>query len=130
MKVGIEISSLHSMSKGRGIGFYTQYLVESLKKYTDTEVVLLETPGQKEKVDLIHYPFFDFFRPTLKVSKDVPVVVTIHDVIPLLFPKHYPPGIKGRINLFRQKQALKKVKSVITDSQTSTNDVVEVFNFP
>jgi glycosyltransferase involved in cell wall biosynthesis len=128
VKVGIDILSLHSMSQGRGIGFYTQYLVASLRKYTDIDVVVFETAEKREKVDLIHYPFFDFFRPTLKVTGDVPVVVTIHDVIPLLFPKHYPPGIKGRINLFRQKQALKKVKAIITDSQTSTKDVIKIFN--
>jgi len=127
MKVGIDISSLHSMSKGRGIGFYTRYLIDSLRKYTDIEVVVFDTPGKNEKVDLVHFPFFDFFRPTLKISRDTPTVVTIHDVIPLLFSKHYPPGIKGRINLFRQKQSLKKVKAIITDSKTSTSDAVKIF---
>lgn len=130
MKVGIDISSLHSMSNVRGIGFYTQYLIDSLKKYTDVEVVVFESSEKKEKVDLVHFPFFDFFRPTLKVSKDIPTVITIHDVIPLLFPEHYPPGIKGRINLFRQKRALAKVKAVITDSKTSTDDVTKVFKLP
>lgn len=115
------------MSKNRGIGFYTKYLIDSLKKYTQVEVVVLETQGDREKVDLIHYPFFDLFRPTLKVAKDIPTVVTIHDLIPLRFPQHYPVGIKGRINLFRQKQALKKVKAIITDSDTSTKDVIEIF---
>jgi glycosyltransferase involved in cell wall biosynthesis len=127
MKIGIDVSSLHSMSKGRGIGFYIEYLVDSLKKYTDVEVAVFETVGNREKVDLIHYPFFDFFRPTLKVNKNIPTVVTIHDVIPLLFPKHYPPGIRGSINLFRQKQTLTKVKKIITDSETSTKDVITIF---
>lgn len=130
MKVGIDISSLHEMSKGRGIGFYIRYLIESLKRYTDTEVVVFETTEKNEKVDLVHFPFFDFFRPTLKVSTDIPAVITIHDVIPLLFPKHYPQGLKGRINLFRQKQALKKVKAVITDSEASTRDVIKIFKLP
>jgi len=130
MKVGINISSLHQMSKGRGIGFYTQYLVDSLKEYTDAEIVIIDSPDSREKVDLIHFPFFDFFRHTLKITHDIPTVVTIHDVIPLLFPKHYPPGIKGRINLYRQKQALKKVKAVITDSVTSAKDAVRIFSLP
>ena len=130
MKVGINVSFLNSMNKGRGIGFYTEYLVESLKKYTDFEVVTIESHEAKPKVDLIHYPFFDFFRPTLKIDKKIPTVVTIHDVIPLLFPKVYPAGIRGKINLFRQKQALKKVDAVITDSHTSTQDVLKVFKLP
>lgn len=127
MKVGIDISSMHSMSKGRGIGFYTDYLIKSLKEYTDVEVKVIESTEKNFQVDLIHYPFFDFFQPTLKVHNKIPTVVTIHDVIPLLFPRHYPPGIKGSINLFRQKQALKKVRAVITDSKTSTSDVKKVF---
>jgi glycosyltransferase involved in cell wall biosynthesis len=127
MKVGIDISSLHTMSKGRGIGFYAQYLVDSLRKYTQVDVIVFEAQEKREKVDLIHYPFFDFFRPTLKIVKDIPTVVTIHDVIPLLFPRHYPAGIKGKINLFRQKQSLKKVKAVITDSDASTKDVIKCF---
>ena len=130
MKVGIDVSALHNFSKGRGIGFYTDNLIESLKKYTDAEVQVLEAVNPDPKVDLIHYPFFDFFKPTLKIRNNIPTVVTIHDVIPLLFPKHYPPGIKGRINLFRQKQALKKVNAVITDSQTSTSDVIRILKIP
>lgn len=130
MKVGIDVSSMNNLNKGRGIGFYTEHLIESLKKYTDVEVEVIERgEGErgKGKVDIIHYPFFDFFRPTLKVDSKIPTVVTIHDVIPLIFPAHYPPGIKGRINLYRQKQALKKVKAIITDSDSSTEDVKTVF---
>ncbi len=126
MKVGIDISSLHSLSKGRGIGFYTQALIDSLKKYTDIEIKVIESVNQQQNVDLIHYPFFDFFRPTLKINNNVPTIVTIHDVIPLLFPKNYPPGIRGRVNLFLQKQSLNKTKAIITDSKSSTNDITQI----
>ena len=131
MKVGIDISAMNSMSKDRGIGFYTDYLIKSLKQYTDVEVVVLDgnqPSALSHQLDVIHYPFFDFFQPTLKVNPSIPTVVTIHDVIPLVFPKHYPSGIKGKINLFRQRQALKKVKAIITDSESSTRDVKKVFS--
>lgn len=130
MKVGIDISSLHSLSKGRGIGFYAQALIDSLKKHTDIEVKIIESVDQQQNVDLIHYPFFDFFRPTLKINRNIPTVVTIHDVIPLLFPKNYPPGIRGRVNLFLQKQSLNKVKAIITDSKSSTADVIKTLKIP
>ena len=130
MKIGIDISSMHSMNKGRGIGSYAENLISSLKKYTEAGVVVIDSPKKNEKVDLIHYPFLDFFRPTLKITKNTPTVVTIHDVIPLLFPKHYPPGIKGRINLFRQKQSLKKIKAVIAVSNSAKADIHKIFSLP
>lgn len=122
MRVGIDISAMNKMSKKRGIGFYATYLYESLKKYSDLDVVLIGNKDQSE-FDIIHYPFFDFFSCTLPFFKKRPTVVTIHDVTPLIFPDHYPAGIRGRVNLFIQKQSLKSATSVITDSTVSKNDV-------
>lgn len=124
MKVGIDISKLNSMSSSRGVGYYTKNLYESLKEYTDIEVEIIEK-GSAEKFDLIHYPYFDLFSPTLKADKRTPTVVTIHDVIPLLFPKKYPPGLRGTIKNFHQKLNLKKVKAVMTDSECSKKDIHE-----
>jgi len=130
MKVAIDISAMDSQSKGRGIGFYTENLIKALRKYTDWEVCILENKNEKIEADVIHFPFFDFFRPTLNVNSHIPTVVTIHDVIPLLFPTHYPSGLKGKVNLLRQKLSLRKVKAIITDSKTSTQDAIKVFNLP
>ncbi len=88
MKVGIDVSNLHSLSKKRGIGFYTKYLIDSLKKYTKVEVLVLEGRGDLKQVDLIHYPYFDLYRQTLPFNRSVPTFVTIHDVTPLVFPNH------------------------------------------
>lgn len=125
MRAGIDISKLHSLSKLRGIGFYTDNLISSLKKYTDIEVKVIEEGGNYEGVDLIHYPFFDLFRSTLPFAKNLPTVVTVHDVIPLVFPEHYPPGIKGRLHLLRQRFSLNNVKVIITDSESSKKDIVK-----
>lgn len=123
MKIGINISNLDSRNQRRGIGFYTENLYRSLKALSLHEVILIQDKNSKEQFDVIHYPFFDFFKPTLPFKRSAPTVVTIHDVTPLLFPKVYPPGIKGRINLTRQKLALKNIRGVITDSISSKNDI-------
>lgn len=123
MKVGIDLSNLHKFSKKRGIGFYAENLINSLKKYTDTDVLVIKDKNSNQKVDLIHYPYLDFFRPTLPLIKKYPTVVTIHDVIPLKFSEHYPPGLKGRLKHFIQRLALTDVKKIITDSDASKNDV-------
>ena len=126
MTIGLDISNLHSLNKTRGVGFYTDHLYEALKKYTPEQVVLIEGSNSKPKVDLIHYPFFDPFMMTLPLIKNHPTVVTIHDVIPLLFPQHYPSGIKGKVKHSIQKIALKNVQAFITDSECSKKDIVKV----
>lgn len=127
MKIGINIHGMNRLNKGRGVGFYTENLIKSLKKYSNQEVEVIDTEGAIN-VDVMHYPFFDFFRPTLPINKRFPTVVTIHDVTPLVFPEHYPPGIKGKLNFFNQKFALRNIKAIITDSENSKNDICKYLN--
>jgi glycosyltransferase involved in cell wall biosynthesis len=121
MKVCIDTTHMHHLNKGRGVGFYTQNLYKSLKRYTDIDISIAEK-DTAEKFDLIHLPYFDPFFNTLRM-KFHPTVVTVHDVTPLIFPNHFPPGIRGRINYFKQKLALKKADGVITDSLSSKKDI-------
>lgn len=126
IRVGLVTSPLISGHSGRGIGFYTRHLLDHLRKIAPEagmEIVEVSRPGQKSSVDLIHYPFFDFFSPTLPVFLPVPVVVTVHDCIPLEYPQAYPPGARGWINLQRQKIALTSVSRVITDSMSSLRSI-------
>lgn len=125
MKVGLNVTPLYSGHKSRGIGYYTQNLVNYLKREKDIEVCEFTKISQIKDVHLVHYPWFDFFFHTLPIKKTFPTVVTIHDVIPLLFPKQYPVGIKGKFNYYLQKLALKNCRFIITDSLVSKRDIVE-----
>lgn len=124
MKISIDVTKMHSLNKQRGVGFYTQSLVQALKQFTNEDIFLTESPTDKA-FDVIHYPFFDLFKRTLPMSKKAPTVVTIHDVTPLVFKEHYPPGIKGKINLHFQRLSLKNVDSVMTDSEASKKDLIQ-----
>ncbi len=126
MKIGIYSPVEPLGHSGRGIGNYIVNLIEALSRRHDLEVVEFKNSAKLPEVDLIHYPFFDFFDRTLPLIKSLPTVVTIHDVTPLLFPEHYPPGIRGRINLAFQKQSLKSVGAIITDSKVSKKDITSV----
>jgi glycosyltransferase involved in cell wall biosynthesis len=126
MKVIIDISPLKTMHKTRGIGIYTRRLVEALHEVDKKNLYILTTKSEHIKnADLIHYPYFDLFFHTLPIRKKTKTVVTIHDVIPLIFPKDFPVGIRGSLNLNFQKLALKKVDAIITDSQNSKKDIVK-----
>lgn len=126
MKVAFDTSPLTSGHSIRGIGSYTQNLVENLKNLSNLELVSLDD----KSADLVHYPYFDLFFLSLPLRKHTKRIVTIHDITPLIFPEHFPIGIKGRINLFLQKAALKNTDFVICDSESSKKDVINFFHYP
>ncbi len=126
MKILIDTSPLDTGHAIRGIGAYTRLLVQFLEELNDHQIVRSGTQEADQfQPDLIHYPYFDLFFSTLPMVRRQPTVVTVHDVIPLKFPEHYPPGIKGKAKFIKQKAALKTVQAVITDSAASKSDIIE-----
>jgi len=108
-------------SRGRGVGFYRTNLVTALEKLEGVDFVEMSP-------DLVHYPFFDPFYPTLPQKLDYPTVVTIHDLTPLVLSSLYPLGLRARLALFVQKRALKHVSAILTDSLNSKKDLVRFFH--
>jgi glycosyltransferase involved in cell wall biosynthesis len=131
LKILIDTSPLENAHAVRGVGTYTRFLTKALEKLNTIEVYRsTQKPKKKFKPDVIHYPYFDLFRATLPVIKTAKSVVTIHDVIPLMFPEHYPPGIRGKLKLSKQRLALKTVNKVITDSKASVQDIHQLLKIP
>lgn len=128
MKIAIHSGSLSDGNASRGVGVYTKNLVDALqelsKKQKNFTIELVNHQTDISQFDLVHYPYFDFFFHTLPIQKKTNTVVTIHDTIPLIYPDHYPKGLKGSAKFMLQKHSLKSVKSVVTDSETSKKDIV------
>lgn len=123
LSVLINTTPLETEHAGRGIGTYTRLLVQSLQ---ELDLIVLRSSIAEENrqhFDIVHYPFFDLFFSTLPLNLKTKTVVTIHDVIPLLYPEQYKPGLKGALSLKKQKLFLKTTKAVITDSETSKTDI-------
>jgi len=110
-------------STGRGVGIYA----ENLAKYLS---LLPEIELNSVNPDIVHYPFFDLFYPTLPIIKAKPTVVTIHDLTPLVLPDLYPRGIRGNLNLIHQRLSLLNIKAIITDSNNSKKDLIRIFKLP
>lgn len=130
IKVAIDAGPLTSGHKVRGVGFYTKELVKALGqgskrvKGLKVEAVNVEM-ADLSKYDLIHIPYFNPFLLSFPENiSDYNFVVTIHDLIPLVYPKHYQPGVRGKLTFLKQKTILKKAKAIITDSETSKKDIV------
>lgn len=132
IKILIDTTPLDSGHAVRGIGTYTRLLTAQIEQNPEIEVTRSSvlTKESQFKPNIIHYPFFDLFFPTLPVNVRTKTVVTIHDVIPLKFPEFYKPGIRGSLNFKRQKLSLKTVNAVITDSESSKNDIIEHLSVP
>src|SRR3989344_3863984 len=107
----------------RGTGIYAGELFDALKKYTKVKPFIVEFGDDISAYDLVHYPYFDPFFLTLPLWKKIPTVVTVHDLIPLKFPKEFPKGLKGSVKWLIQRFALSRVSCIVTDSHASKKDI-------
>lgn len=132
MRIAIDITPLQTGHKDRGVGKYTELLVEALQKYEKKHSYYLFTRGQKvpKGVELIHYPYLDPFFITLPLFYPKPTVITVHDLIPLVFPDHFPAGIRGSLKWHYQRVRLTRVGRVIADSQATKGDIEHIVGIP
>lgn len=131
MKIAIDITPIKGALRGhkvRGVGFYLEYLKRSLLKYYPENEYIFFTQGEKfdKKVDLIHYPYFEPFFVTLPFFEKQKRIITVHDLTPLVFPTHFPAGIKGNLSWQIQRLNLKRSDGLLTDSFASEKDIVKI----
>ncbi len=74
--------------------------------------------ARRMEVDLLHYPYF-----AAPVMATAPVIVTIHDLIPLLLPA-YRGSALVRAYTFLQARACARARLILTDSAASMGDIV------
>lgn len=136
MKIAIDVSPLKNSKslhhRVRGTGFYIENLKKSLFKYYPQNEYIFFTKEQDlpSDLDLIHYPYFEPFFLTLPFHKRHKTVVTVHDLTPFVFPEHFPVGLRGKLKWWIQKMSLGRADAVITDSQSSKNDIMRFANIP
>lgn len=130
IKVLLESSPLSNAHAIRGVGAYTRFLSAALEKEPEVELQRSAVQEKSFKPDIIHYPFFDLFFPTLPLFRKAKTVVTIHDVIPLRYPRFYPVGKRGALAFLKQRLALQSVDAVITDSEASKTDIMRYLRIP
>ncbi|SRR6266568_391298 len=128
MKIAIDVSPLQSGHKVRGVGFYLTYLKKALLEYYPENDYYFFHQGESisSAVDLVHYPYFDPFFRTLPFLKKHKTIVTVHDLTPLVFPQHFPAGLKGNLRWQAQRFNLQKVDGILTDSNASKQDIEKI----
>lgn len=126
MNVYFSLGGNSNLDSKRGIGANTSELVAELLKSNKITIV-----NDIKSADLVHFtkfrPFFidlPFFKP-----KNQKWVLTIHDLIELIYPKYYEPGIKGRIKFIINRYLISKnVDRIITITETSKKDICRFLN--
>jgi glycosyltransferase involved in cell wall biosynthesis len=138
MRVAVDTGPLTSGHRVRGIGVHTSELLKQLerldKKDKNFELVAFDFSNKKKlsrgEFDIVHYPYFHPFFISLPFTRKEKVVVTVHDLIPLIYPKAYPPGVKGRLKFLIQRYLVNRADRVITISETSKKDIVRFLGIP
>ena len=140
MKIAFDTGPLGSQHAVRGIGVHTGELVSAIEQesrskkdfeFKGFDFINHKSEIYNQKFDLVHYTSFHphfITLPLLKPAKKV--ILTIHDLIRLIYPKAYPAGLKGNIRFQIQKLLLEKnVDTVVTISETSKKDIVRFLPF-
>ena len=116
-----------SLNRARGVGIYASHLYEALvKNFSSDEYHVKYEAPYRVTSDLVHYPFFDPFFLTLPSRPKLKTVVTVHDLIPILFSEHFLVGVRGKLKWKMQLARLKRVNAVITDSTCSKEDIIRL----
>jgi glycosyltransferase involved in cell wall biosynthesis len=137
INIAIDISPTFDGNSVRGVGYYTQNLVDALQKeikinpnYKNYQIDLIRNSKLDiRNFDLIHYPYFDPFKLTLPHNSKT-TVVTVHDLIPIQFKSHFPVGFKGWIKWQIQKFHLRRVSRIITVSEYSKTIISKLIKYP
>lgn len=128
MKIAIVSGASKKGDSVRGIGVHSMELIKSINQLISNSVNNI----QIEETNLSalfsnHYnvAHFTVFRPffislPFTKPKNTKFVLTIHDLIPLIYPKVYKSGIMGKLNLLINKFLIwKNIDQIITISETS-----------
>jgi len=139
--IKIAINAWFETAVNTGSGQYTRQLVEALRTVAPDIQLEWVAPSPKQRGDIakvafeqVHFPraaqrmranvaFVPYWAPPLQCA--VPVVTTIHDVIPLALPQ-YRGGPQHRAYAALVRAASANAAAVITDSEHSKQDIVRL----
>ncbi len=88
------------------------------------EQVAIKQACVAEKADLLHCPYF-----ASPLDPNIPTVVTVHDVIPLVLPS-YGSALHARLYTRLVSAAARRARAVITVSEASKRDIVRALGIP
>lgn len=99
--------------------------IQGKKEYIDTNLLYSIEELQKGEYDIFHPTFFDdYFLPYLKGK---PFVLTIHDMVPELYPQFFGPD---DIHIIMKRKLAPLAKAIIAVSENTKKDIIRLLNIP
>lgn len=144
MKVAFDLSSTRGQKTG--IGRYTANLLDALRRYApEVEALLLGdgVPASLSTPSRIWHEQIGLVRLAQRAAPDVlhltgfaaplragfPVVLTVHDLIGVLFPSHFPPVSRFYWSRYLPF-TLRFAARLIADSDRTRDDIVHLTRYP
>jgi glycosyltransferase involved in cell wall biosynthesis len=144
MRIAIDTQS--TLGRKTGIGLYTAYLMQALRRFAPQhdyvevnqghEVVMridrrlrwqqwtVPRRARAAHVDVLHVPGFDAPR-----WKTAPVVLTVHDLIGMLFPQNLPPIARFYWSKWLPF-SVRWADRIMADSEHTRQDVMRLLGIP
>jgi len=120
-------TSSDSQSKVRGVGRYLQILKENFPEWTFSNTLHVS----RYTLHTFINPFFNFLQKPLTLKRIAKKqIAVIHDLIPLKYPSKFPAGLRGNFNIFLNKLSLKNYDLIVTDSEASKKDIIQILKIP
>ena len=120
-------SASDQQSQVRGVGRYLQILKENFPEWIFSNTLHVT----RYTLNTFINPFFNFLqKPVIFKRIAKKQIAVIHDLIPLKYPQHFPAGLRGNFNILLNKIALKNYDLIVTDSETSKKDIVQILKIP
>lgn len=111
----------------RGIGANNSELFVALNNQKSKNIEIIDEESTNiRNYDVVHFTVFRPFFVSLPLFKprNQKWILTIHDLIPLIYPKYYQSGLRGFIKYQINKLLIwLYVDKIITISQTSKKDI-------
>jgi glycosyltransferase involved in cell wall biosynthesis len=140
MKIAIDINEL-TLKQNTGVKTYTREIVKALGQVDKKNEYILYRREQKSL-----FPFWTYLKLPKEIKKDKPdilfmpiqatpffkkpknlkLIITVHDLAFLLFPKHFTFKDRFLLN-FHTKRAVKMADKIIAPSEATKKDIIKFY---
>jgi len=131
-KTGIGLYTINLLKAMRKVAPQHEYITLNLKRSTELRTdqrlrwqqIQLPQLARAARADLLHIPGFDAPK-----FKPFPVVLTVHDLIGMLFPQNLPPIARFYWSKWLPK-SIRWADRILADSEQTRRDIVRLLSVP